>query len=90
MSSTVAVSPANPEIILVGGATGGIWRSSDGGANFFPVSDDQVDTIVRWIEKNRIALPLSVRSGTLVFPCVSRWGGPPDLCSISAAGQASR
>lgn len=41
-----AVSPVDPNTILVGGATGGIWRSVDGGANFTPVSDNQVDLAV--------------------------------------------
>jgi photosystem II stability/assembly factor-like uncharacterized protein len=44
--SAIAVSPADPNVILVGGATGGIWRSTDGGDTFVPVSDDQVDLAV--------------------------------------------
>jgi photosystem II stability/assembly factor-like uncharacterized protein len=47
--NAVAVSPANPQLILVGASTGGIWRSTDGGANFVPVSDEQVDLAVSWI-----------------------------------------
>ncbi len=42
----IAVSPANAQIVLVAGATGGIWRSTDGGANFAPVTDNQVDLSV--------------------------------------------
>lgn len=42
----IAISPADPQIILVGGATGGIWRSIDGGRNFVPVSDNHVDLAV--------------------------------------------
>jgi photosystem II stability/assembly factor-like uncharacterized protein len=44
--NAVAVSPANSQIVLVGSATGGIWRSTDGGTNFVPVSDTQVDIAV--------------------------------------------
>lgn len=44
--NTIAVSPTNPNLILVGAATGGIWRSTDGGTNFAPVSDSQVDLSV--------------------------------------------
>ena len=44
--NAVAVSPANPNLILIGAATGGLWRSTDGGANFVPVSDSQVDLAV--------------------------------------------
>jgi photosystem II stability/assembly factor-like uncharacterized protein len=47
--NAVAVSPANPQLVLVGASTGGIWRSEDGGANFVPVSDEQVDLAVSWI-----------------------------------------
>src|SRR5262245_46368790 len=39
----LAVSPADPKIVLAGGESGGIWRSEDGGATFKPVTDDQVD-----------------------------------------------
>ncbi|HEX8265482.1 MAG TPA: hypothetical protein VF596_08765, partial [Pyrinomonadaceae bacterium] len=44
--NAVAVSPANPNLILVGAAIGGVWRSIDGGANFAPVSDNHVDSAV--------------------------------------------
>jgi BNR/Asp-box repeat len=44
--NAIAVSPADNQIVLIGSATGGIWRSTDGGASFTPVSDDQVDLAV--------------------------------------------
>ncbi|HLM60019.1 MAG TPA: FG-GAP-like repeat-containing protein, partial [Pyrinomonadaceae bacterium] len=44
--NAVAVTPANPDLILVGAATGGVWRSIDGGANFAPVSDNHIDLAV--------------------------------------------
>ncbi|MBK7932438.1 MAG: VCBS repeat-containing protein [Acidobacteria bacterium] len=44
--NAVAVSPANAQIVLVGGAVGGIWRSTNGGTTFAPVSDTQVDMAV--------------------------------------------
>lgn len=37
--TALAVHPTHPRTILVGAATGGIWRSTDGGAYFRPVSD---------------------------------------------------
>ena len=40
------MSPADANVILAGASTGGIWRSADGGANFVPVSDSQVDLAV--------------------------------------------
>ncbi|HEX8422140.1 MAG TPA: sialidase family protein, partial [Pyrinomonadaceae bacterium] len=44
--NSIAVHPTAPHIILIGAATGGIWRSTDGGAHFAPVSDMQVDLAV--------------------------------------------
>jgi photosystem II stability/assembly factor-like uncharacterized protein len=44
--NSVAVSPANPQVVLLGSASGGIWRSTDAGRTFIPVSDDQVDLAV--------------------------------------------
>jgi len=44
--NSVAVSPANSSIVLVGSSTGGIWRSTNGGDTFAPVSDNQVDLAV--------------------------------------------
>lgn len=41
--NAVAVSPVNPSLVLVAGANGGIWRSTNGGASFSAVSDSQVD-----------------------------------------------
>lgn len=39
----LAISPHNPNIVLAGSSSGGIWRSTDGGATFVPVSDSHVD-----------------------------------------------
>jgi hypothetical protein len=44
--NTIAVKPDDANVILVGTATGGIWRSADAGATFTPVSDSQVDLAV--------------------------------------------
>ena len=42
----LAISPANPNLILSGASGGGIWRSTDGGRHFAPVSDTQADLAV--------------------------------------------
>ena len=44
--NAIAVSPSDPQLILIGAATGGIWRSTDGGTTFAPTSDNQVDLAV--------------------------------------------
>jgi len=42
----LAVSSANPDIVLAGASSGGIWRSTDAGRHFAPVSDDHADLAV--------------------------------------------
>ena len=44
--NAIAVSPLNPQIVLIGSATGGIWRSTNGGTSFAPVTDTHVDLAV--------------------------------------------
>jgi photosystem II stability/assembly factor-like uncharacterized protein len=51
--NSIAVSPSDPRIVLVGSGTGGIWRSSDRGATFTPVSDNQIDLAVGSIAFSR-------------------------------------
>ena len=47
--NSVAVSPSNSQLVLLGTSTGGIWRSTDGGASFVPVSDNQADLEVGYL-----------------------------------------
>ncbi len=51
--NSIAISPADPQLVLVGASTGGIWRSTDGGTNFTAVSDTQVDISVGAIAFSR-------------------------------------
>ncbi len=44
--NSIAVSPSDPQLVLIGAATGGIWRSTNGGTTFTPASDNQVDLAV--------------------------------------------
>lgn len=37
--NTIAVSPFNPDLILIGYSHGGIWKTDDGGQNWRPVFD---------------------------------------------------
>lgn len=47
--NSIAVSPGDSQVVLLGTSTGGIWRSTDGGASFIPVSDDQADLEVGYL-----------------------------------------
>jgi photosystem II stability/assembly factor-like uncharacterized protein len=42
----LAISPEDPNIVLAGSSSGGIWRSTDGGDTFAPVSDHHADLSV--------------------------------------------
>ncbi|MBI4468567.1 MAG: hypothetical protein HY650_04505 [Acidobacteria bacterium] len=44
--NAIAISPADAHLMLIGASTGGIWRSTDEGYTFVPVSDDQIDLAV--------------------------------------------
>ncbi len=39
--SSIAASPSNPNVIYVGTAGGGAWRSDDGGTTWTPIFDEQ-------------------------------------------------
>lgn len=39
----LAISPEDPNIVLAGSSSGGIWRSTDAGSTFTPVSDTHSD-----------------------------------------------
>ena len=39
--TAVVVHPTNPNVIYVGGATGGVWRTTNGGGAWSPLTDSQ-------------------------------------------------
>lgn len=39
--NTIKVHPTNPNIIYIGYSTGGVWKTVDGGQNWFPIFDQQ-------------------------------------------------
>jgi hypothetical protein len=39
--SAIAVDPSNSNVIYVGGAQGGVWKTLDGGGSWTPLTDDQ-------------------------------------------------
>ena len=40
--SSIIVHPNNPNTVFVGGAQGGVWRTTDNGASWTPLTDNQV------------------------------------------------
>src|SRR5258707_7115499 len=44
--SAIAVNPANANVIYLGTAGGGAWRSDDGGTTWFPLFDRQLSLAV--------------------------------------------
>ena len=40
--TTIDVVLSNPDVIYAGTASGGVWKSTSGGINWFPIFDDQV------------------------------------------------
>ncbi|MGE3277066.1 MAG: glycosyl hydrolase [Vicinamibacterales bacterium] len=43
---TIAVVEANPDIIYIGAATGGVWKTENGGATWAPIFDHQGTTAI--------------------------------------------
>ncbi len=39
--TALAVDPENPKIVYAGGAEGGVWKTTDGGATWVPLTDGQ-------------------------------------------------
>jgi len=39
--TALAVDPTNPNIVYLGGAEGGVWKSTNGGTNWTPLTDSQ-------------------------------------------------
>jgi len=46
---TIAVDPANKATFYVGAASGGVWKTANGGASFQPVFDTQGSFSIGWI-----------------------------------------
>lgn len=38
-TTAIAIDPRNPNVLMVGAASGGLWRSTDGGGSWTPVGD---------------------------------------------------
>ncbi len=48
--NTIAVHPSDSDIIYVGFARGGVWKTTDGGTNWAPIFDDQLFLAIGDIE----------------------------------------
>jgi photosystem II stability/assembly factor-like uncharacterized protein len=45
-TTAIAIHPANPDIVYVGAAQGGVYRSLDGGANWTPIFDSALSLAI--------------------------------------------
>ncbi len=45
-ASAIAISPADPKTIYIGGALGGIWKTTDGGTSWSPRTDGQASLAI--------------------------------------------
>ncbi len=48
-ASTLALDPQARGRLFAGEASGGLWRSTDGGVSFTPVFDSEPTTAMGWI-----------------------------------------
>ncbi|PYQ75873.1 MAG: glycosyl hydrolase, partial [Acidobacteria bacterium] len=46
---TIAVDPANKAVIYVGAASGGVWKTTNGGASWQPIFDAQGSFSIGWV-----------------------------------------
>ena len=44
--TAIVVDPINPNTIYVGTAHGGVWKTTDGGLNWVPKSDNEVSLAI--------------------------------------------
>ena len=68
--NAIAVSPNNPNIIYIGAAFGGVWKSTNGGINWIPLFDQQPSLGVG--ESNALAIDPN-NTDTIYVGTSSRW-----------------
>ena len=47
--TAIAVHPTNPNVIYIGGALGGVWKTTNGGENWVPLTDKECSLAMGWI-----------------------------------------
>ena len=47
--TAIAVHPSDPNVIYIGGAQGGVWKTTNGGANWTPLTDRECSLAMGWI-----------------------------------------
>lgn len=65
--NALAVDPSNPNVIYMGGANGGVWKTTNGGTNWVPLTDGWT-----WLSVSSLAIDPSntqvIYAGTGDFP----------------------
>ena len=44
--TAISVDPTNASIVYIGGADGGVWKTTNGGANWTPLTDAEVSLAI--------------------------------------------
>jgi photosystem II stability/assembly factor-like uncharacterized protein len=47
--TAIAVHPTDPATIYIGGAQGGVWKTTDGGAGWVPLTDGECSLAMGWL-----------------------------------------
>ncbi len=68
--TTIAVHPTNPNIIYIGAADGGVWKTTDGGTTWTPLTDTQCTTAMG-------AIAIDPVNPNIIYAGTGEWNGSP-------------
>src|SRR4051812_30092135 len=69
--ATIAVDPTNAQVAYIGGAVGGVWKTTDGGSHWTPLFDDQASLAIG-------AIAIDPNAVSTVYAGTGEANGNPD------------